>query len=66
MSEQAIEQTPFWLSGNFAPTFEEVTETKLKVTGSIPPELNGRYLLVAKPTGTAIATYRRPCSNNQT
>jgi carotenoid cleavage dioxygenase len=44
MSEQAIEQTPFWLSGNFAPTFEEVTETKLTVTGSIPPELNGRYL----------------------
>ncbi len=44
MSEAAAEQTPFWLSGNFAPTFDEVTETKLEVTGSIPPELNGRYL----------------------
>ena len=42
MSEQAVEQTPFWLAGNFAPTFEEVTATDLKVTGSIPPELNGR------------------------
>lgn len=44
MSEQAVAQTPFWLSGNFAPTFEEVTATDLKVTGSIPPELKGRYL----------------------
>ena len=44
MSEQTIEQKPFWLSGNFAPTFEEVTETQLTITGSIPPELNGRYL----------------------
>ena len=43
MSE-AIQETPFWLSGNFAPTYEEVTATDLKVTGSIPPELNGRYL----------------------
>ena len=43
MSE-ALEQQPFWLSGNFAPTFEEVTETNLEVTGSIPPELRGRYL----------------------
>ncbi len=42
MSEAAEEQ-PFWLSGNFAPIFEEVTETQLSVTGSIPPELNGRY-----------------------
>lgn len=42
MSE-AVDHKPFWLSGNFAPTFEEVTETQLTVTGSIPPELNGRY-----------------------
>ena len=42
MSE-ALEQEPFWLTGNFAPTFDEVTEDKLTVTGSIPPELNGRY-----------------------
>ena len=40
----AVEEKPFWLTGNFAPTFEEVTETALEVTGAIPPELNGRYL----------------------
>jgi carotenoid cleavage dioxygenase-like enzyme len=44
MSEAVSNETPFWLSGNFAPTFEEVTATDLQVTGSIPPELNGRYL----------------------
>lgn len=33
----------FWLKGNFAPVFEERTETSLEVTGRIPPELNGRY-----------------------
>ena len=44
MSEAAVNKRPFWLSGNFAPTYDEVTETKLKVTGSLPPELNGRYL----------------------
>ena len=43
MSEAVADQAPFWLSGNFAPTFDEVTEDKLEVTGSIPPELNGRY-----------------------
>jgi len=44
MSEAIQHDKPFWLSGNFAPVFEEVTDTQLKVTGSIPPELNGRYL----------------------
>ena len=44
MSEQAVHEKPFWLSGNFAPTFEERTETELAVTGNIPPELSGRYL----------------------
>ncbi|MFT6437665.1 MAG: carotenoid cleavage dioxygenase [Candidatus Azotimanducaceae bacterium] len=45
MSEAtSIEKKPFWLSGNFAPVTEEITATELKVTGSIPPELNGRYL----------------------
>ena len=43
MSEAISEEKPFWLSGNFAPTYEEVTETQLRVTGNIPPELNGRY-----------------------
>lgn len=44
MSEAIDTEHRFWLKDNFAPTFEEVTETELKVTGSIPPELNGRYL----------------------
>lgn len=45
MSEQLREEDkPFWLKDNFAPVFEEITETNLDVTGSIPPELNGRLL----------------------
>ena len=36
-------QTPFWMAGVFAPVTEEVSATDLPVTGSIPPELNGRY-----------------------
>ena len=44
MSEAIQEETRFWLKDNFAPTFEEVTATELEVTGSIPPELKGRYL----------------------
>ncbi len=35
---------PFHLRGNFAPVFDEVTSDNLEVRGSIPPELNGRYL----------------------
>ena len=37
---------PPWLAGNWAPTQVESTAFKLKVEGSIPPELNGRYLRV--------------------
>jgi carotenoid cleavage dioxygenase-like enzyme len=33
-----------YLSGNFAPATEEVTAVDLPVTGTIPPELNGRLL----------------------
>ena len=44
MSEAAAEQTPFWLQDNFAPVFEEVTLTDLKVTGEIPEALSGRLL----------------------
>ena len=43
MSE-AVKEEPFWLKDNFAPVFEEVTETDLKVTGEIPKALNGRLL----------------------
>ena len=34
----------FWQQGNFRPVAEEVTETNLKVEGSIPPELSGLYV----------------------
>lgn len=44
MSEAQLHDTPFWLNGNFAPVSDEVVDTRLEVTGSIPPELCGRYL----------------------
>jgi carotenoid cleavage dioxygenase len=34
---------PF-LSGNLAPVQEEITETNLRVTGTLPPQLDGRYV----------------------
>ena len=36
--------TPWYLDGNFGPVFDEVTDVDLRVTGSIPPSLSGRYL----------------------
>ena len=36
--------TPFWMTGNFAPVDELVDVADLTVTGEIPRELNGRYL----------------------
>ena len=45
MSEAVAEQEGrFWLENNFAPVYEEVTDTDLKVTGEIPRALNGRLL----------------------
>jgi carotenoid cleavage dioxygenase-like enzyme len=41
---QDTEELPFHLKENFAPVFEESTKFDLEVTGSIPPELCGRYL----------------------
>ena len=38
------EDVPVHLRGNGAPVFEERTITDLKVTGTIPVELDGRYL----------------------
>ncbi len=35
---------PFYLKDNFAPVSEEISESQLKVIGSIPPALNGRLL----------------------
>ncbi len=39
-----IEETPSHLRGNGRPVTEERTITDLKVKGTIPPELNGRYV----------------------
>ena len=44
MSEARQEKAPFWLRDNFAPTFEERTETDLKVIGPIPESLQGTLL----------------------
>lgn len=44
MSEALQDKPPFWLEDNFAPVFEERTETELTVTGKIPEALNGRLL----------------------
>lgn len=38
------DDAPFHLRGNYAPVFDEVSSDNLEVRGSIPPELNGRYL----------------------
>jgi carotenoid cleavage dioxygenase-like enzyme len=44
MSEARQEKAPFWLRDNFAPTFEERTESDLKVIGQIPETLQGTLL----------------------
>ena len=38
------EDLPLFLRGNFTPLTEERTVTDLRVTGTIPPELDGRYV----------------------
>jgi carotenoid cleavage dioxygenase-like enzyme len=38
------EELPVFLRGNGAPVAEERTVTDLRVVGSIPPELDGRYV----------------------
>ena len=38
------QKKPFYLRDNFAPVVDEITEDHLKVIGSIPPALNGRFL----------------------
>lgn len=39
-----VVDTPWYLRGLYAPVHDELTVTDLEVTGSIPPELSGRYL----------------------
>ncbi|MEP2734814.1 MAG: carotenoid oxygenase family protein [Erythrobacter sp.] len=43
MPDLAEQAQPFWLTENFAPVLEERTEIKLRVSGEIPKDLNGRY-----------------------
>jgi len=43
-SENSEEKTPWFLSGNYAPVQDELTDTGLRVTGSIPAELSGLYV----------------------
>ena len=33
-----------YLTGNYAPVIDEITATDLQIIGTLPPELNGRYL----------------------
>lgn len=47
----------FWQQGNFRPVSEEVTETTLKVKGSIPSELSGLYVRNGTNSSTGIAEH---------
>ncbi|MBJ7425568.1 MAG: carotenoid oxygenase family protein, partial [Ilumatobacteraceae bacterium] len=44
LDNPAAEKTPWFLAGNYAPVFNEVTDTNLRVTGSIPKSLSGLYV----------------------
>ena len=44
LEERQSESTPWFLSGNYAPVQNELTEFGLKVTGTIPASLSGRDL----------------------
>ena len=39
-----VSATPWHLCGNWSPVFDEITTDNLKVTGAIPPELNGVFI----------------------
>ena len=47
----------FWQNGNYRPVSEEVTETTLKVEGTLPPELNGLYVRNGTNSSTGIAEH---------
>ena len=38
------ENPEFWKVGNYPPVLDEVSETALKIEGTIPPELSGLYV----------------------
>lgn len=47
----------FWQQGNFLPVSEEVTETSLKIEGSIPPELSGLYVRNGTNSSTGVSEH---------
>ncbi len=47
----------FWQQGNFRPVAEEITETELKVEGSIPPELSGLYVRNGTNSSSGVADH---------
>ncbi len=47
----------FWQEGNFRPVTDEVTETSLKVEGSIPPELSGLYVRNGTNASSGVAEH---------
>ena len=45
LNDRATEsRKPWFLRGNYAPVANEITDTNLRVTGSIPKSLSGMYL----------------------
>lgn len=49
--------SPFYLKDNFAPVFEETSESQLRVTGSIPAQLNGRLLRNGPNPQTGVSSH---------
>ena len=48
---------PWFLAGNFGPVFDEVTDVNLRVTGSIPPSLAGRYLRTGSNPPSGVSSH---------
>ena len=44
MTDIIDEKKPWFLAGNYAPVFDEITDTDLRVTGTIPKALSGTYV----------------------
>jgi carotenoid cleavage dioxygenase len=44
MTDIIDEKKPWFLAGNYAPVFDEITDTNLRVTGTIPKVLSGTYV----------------------
>ena len=44
MTDTMDEKKPWFLAGNYGPVFDEITDTDLRVTGTIPSSLSGTYV----------------------